>query len=73
MKFKPILFSALISAGVGAVFGLAVDQIAPSPYQSRTYSTLKRNYPLIGAIGGFLGGGVIAAVHLRNEQYERQE
>jgi hypothetical protein len=73
MRYKQIFFSALVSAGIGAVFGLAVTQIAPSPYQSKTYSTLNRNYPLFGAIAGFFGGGILSAVQQLNEQYDRQD
>lgn len=73
MDLKRLFFSALVCAGVGAVFGLAVDQIAPSPYQSESYSTLTHRYPLIGAIAGFFGGGVISAVQQLNEQSDRQE
>ncbi len=73
MNFKQIIFSAFISAGIGTVFGMAIDQIAPSPYQSKFYVTLDRNYPLIGAIAGFFGGGVISAIQQLNEDYDRRE
>ncbi len=72
MDIKRLLFSALICTGVGAVFGLAISIIAPSPYNTRGSTTLTRRYPLIGAIAGFVGGGVISAVSQLNEQYDRQ-
>lgn len=71
MDLKRLLFSALVCTGVGAVFGLAASLIAPSPFQSREYTSLNRRYPVIGAIAGFVGGGVISAVQQLNEQYER--
>jgi hypothetical protein len=72
MDGKRLLFSAIVCTGVGAVIGLAVTSIAPSPYQNEGYVALTRRYPLIGAIGGFIGGGVISAVQQLNEQYDRQ-
>lgn len=72
MALKRFLLSAIICAGVGVVFGLAAAQIAPPPYQSDNYTVLTRRYPWIGAIAGFLGGGLISAVQQLNEQYKRQ-
>lgn len=73
MSLKRLLFSAVICAGIGAVFGLAVAQIAPVPYQSEEYQALTNRYPWIGVVGGFLGGGLISAVQQLNEQSQRQE
>ncbi|MBF1999622.1 MAG: hypothetical protein IGS38_02750 [Synechococcales cyanobacterium M58_A2018_015] len=72
MDLKRLLFSALVCAGVGAVFGLAAAQISPSPYQSQNYINLTHRYPWIGAAAGFCGGGIISAVQQLNEQYDRQ-
>lgn len=72
MDLKRLFFSSLICAGIGAVFGLAITQIAPPPYQSDDYISLTRRYPLIGAIAGLFGGGIISAVQQLNEQYDRQ-
>ncbi|HEY9664653.1 MAG TPA: hypothetical protein V6C65_39935 [Allocoleopsis sp.] len=55
----------------GAVFGLVVDQIAPS-YQSESDSTLTHRYSWIGAIAEFIGSSVISAVQ-QNEPSDRQE
>ncbi|MCU0524292.1 MAG: hypothetical protein MUF72_05655 [Elainella sp. Prado103] len=68
MDLKRLFFSALICGGIGAVFGLAVTQIAPAPYQSENYTTLTQRYPLIGAIAGFFGGGIISVVQQLNER-----
>jgi hypothetical protein len=73
MKFKQVLFSAIVSAGIGAVVGLGVAEVAPPPYQSRIYTTVRRNYPLIGAIAGFLGGGIISAVQQLHKEYDRRD
>ncbi len=73
MNFKQIFFSGVVCAGVGSVIGLGVLQIAPSPYQSRDYRILNHNYPLIGALAGFLGGGVIAAIQQLHNEYDRRE
>jgi hypothetical protein len=72
MDVKRLLFAAIVCAGAGVVFGLAITHIAPSPYQNQGYATLTRRYPLIGAIAGFVGGGIISAVQQLNEQYDRQ-
>lgn len=72
MDLKRLFFASLVCAGVGFVFGLAVTLIAPSPYRSESYTTLTRRYPIVGAIAGFFGGGIISAVQQLNEQYDRQ-
>ena len=73
MDLKRLLFSALIGAGIGVVFGLAVSQVVPTQYQSEEYATLARQYPLIGAFAGFFGGGIISAIEQLNEQSDRQK
>ncbi len=73
MNIRRILFSALVTAGIGAVVGLGVAHIVTPRYQSQFYQTLPRRYPLFGAGTGFIYGACLEAIRQQKAQRDREE
>lgn len=58
MNVKLIIFSSLVTAGIGAVLGVATSEIATPKYESQLYKDLKDKYALIGTgLGLAVGAG----------------
>ncbi|MGF1478735.1 MAG: hypothetical protein ACFB4I_04520 [Cyanophyceae cyanobacterium] len=58
MNIRLIIFSSLVTTGIGAVFGLATAEIVAPKYESQFYQDLKDRYALIGAgLGLAIGAG----------------
>ncbi|PZV09093.1 MAG: hypothetical protein DCF22_19070 [Leptolyngbya sp.] len=56
MNKRRILFCGVITSAVGVGLGLVILQLAPTPYSSRMYCNLNRDYLIIGGITGLLLG-----------------
>jgi hypothetical protein len=61
MNIRLVLFSGLITAGIGAVVGLAAAKIGQRDfnqlrYEGQSYQELYKSYALIGAGLGFAAG-----------------
>jgi hypothetical protein len=74
MNYRKILFSAIITAMVGAVISLAALQIGNKDfnqpkYQSQAYKELREHYIHIGTILGFiLGAGQECVRQLKSKR-----
>lgn len=74
MNGKLILFSAVVTAGVGAVIGLGLAEVSSDSDSARASShSLHQRYAIIGTGIGFLfGTGLESARELKRQQ-DREE
>ncbi len=73
LNYRLILYSALMTALLGGLFGWAISYIGQPDleiqrYQSEFYQKLHRRYPLIGAGFGFAAGYFFAIVSQATKQ-----
>jgi len=74
MNVKLILFSAIVTAGVGAVIGLGVAEIRSASYFDRASShSLHQRYAIVGTGVGFLFGAGLESVRELKKQQDREE
>ncbi len=73
MNIRQIVGSAIVSAGVGAVLGLCIAQIAAPRFFSKEYQELPSKYPLIGAISAGMIGGCQCAIWQLKKQRDQEE
>ncbi|KAF3886018.1 MULTISPECIES: hypothetical protein [Nostocales] len=76
MNIKLIIFSGLITAGIGSVIGLAAAQIGQSnfnelKFEGQYYKDLHNRYALIGASVGLVVG--MAQECVREMKSQREE
>ncbi|WP_448574128.1 hypothetical protein [Trichothermofontia sp.] len=73
MNRKLILFSALLTALVGAVIGLATARMHHGRFASSLYQDLGRKYAIVGATAGLLVGAGQEAVRQLKYQRDAEE
>ena len=74
MNGKLILFSAIVTAGVGAVVGLGLAEMRSDSYSYRESSnSLHQRYTIIGTGIGFLVGAGLESVRELKKQQEKEE
>jgi hypothetical protein len=73
MNIRLILFSAVITAGVGVGLGLGVAEIAGPKFISETYRNVDTKYALVGAGLGLVVGGSQEAVRQLKKQRDAEE
>lgn len=56
MNNKLIFLSAIITAIVGAVLGIASAEMSNNRYQSRLYQNIHAKFALVGGVAGFIIG-----------------
>ncbi|MBW4698749.1 MAG: hypothetical protein KME03_12800 [Aphanocapsa lilacina HA4352-LM1] len=71
MNVKLIVFSAVITAIVGAVLGLGVAHLRPTPYTADLYQNLPQKYALVGAVAGLLIGAGQECLRQMQQQSQR--
>ncbi|AMW27813.1 MULTISPECIES: hypothetical protein [Arthrospira] len=82
MNIRLVIFSGIIMAGIGSVFGLAVSHIAAKPYQccgvvsvhndvGYSQSRHPQTYAVAGSMMGFVAGSVLEA--LRQAELEHKQ
>lgn len=73
MNRKLILFSALLTALVGAVIGLAAARMHHGRFASSLYQDLGRKYAIVGVTAGLLVGAGQEVVRQLKEQRDAEE
>ena len=78
MNGKLILFSAIITAGIGAVIGLGLAEMRSDSYPYRPSSrpssnSLHHRYAIVGTGIGFLIGAGLESVRELKKQQDREE
>ncbi len=73
MNRKLIVFSALFTAVVGAVIGLAAARMHHGRFASSLYQDLSRKYAIAGATAGLLVGAGQEAVRQLKYQRDAEE
>jgi hypothetical protein len=74
MNGKLILFSAIVTAGVGAVMGLGLAEMRSDSYFDRASShSLHQRYAIVGTGIGFLFGAGLESVRELKKQQDREE
>lgn len=74
MNGKLILFSAIVTAGVGAVIGLGLAEMRADSYSYRESSNSPhQRYAIVGTGIGFLVGAGLESVQELKKQQEREE
>lgn len=71
MNLKLIVFSAVVTATLGAAIGFIAAHLFPTPYMSEFYRNLDRKYAIVGGVGGLLVGATQEMI--RESQAEREE
>lgn len=73
MNIRQIIGSALVTAGIGAVVGLAAARIAAPKFVSKEYQDLPSTYPAIGAVAGAIAGSCQCAILQLKKQRDQEE
>jgi hypothetical protein len=73
MNIKLVIFSGIISAGIGAVVGLSASELARPKYQSNIYQNLHSKYAAAGAVVGLVAGTGQEAVRQLKKQRDKEE
>lgn len=82
MNIRIIIFSGIITALLGGIFGIAIAEITKQPYQCCPTEKMdlgfsrprrSRTYGIIGAIAGFTVGVVQASLRQTIEENENIE
>jgi hypothetical protein len=73
MNAKKIIFSGIITMTVGTGLGLVIVHLAPCPYESEFYKSLKDRYLAIGGVAGLLLGSSLEAVRQLKKERDREE
>lgn len=74
MNGKLILFSAIMTAGIGAVMGLVLTEIRSDFYSHHAVSkSLHHTYMIVGGGMGFLMGAGLESVRELKKQQDREE
>ncbi len=73
MNRKLILFSALFTALIGIVLGLAAARMHPNRFASSLYQNLDRKYMVVGATAGLLVGAGQEAIRQLKHQRDAEE
>jgi hypothetical protein len=73
MNIRQIIGSALVTAGIGAVVGLAAATIAAPKFVSKEYQDLPSTYPVIGAVAGAIAGSCQCAILQLKKQRDQEE
>jgi hypothetical protein len=73
MNSRLIVFSGLITAIVGAVFGLIASEAMNPPYESDVYRSIHQNYVVAGAVIGLTVGMSQECVRQLKHQQEKEQ
>lgn len=73
MNARLIVFSGIVTAGLGAVLGVVIASLAPCPYGSDLYKDLDQKYAIVGAISGLLVGASQEMIREAKEERDREE
>lgn len=73
MNIRLIVFSAIVTAVIGAGLGLATAEIAGPKFVSRAYQNASSKYALIGSGIGLIVGGSQEAVRQLKKQRDQEE
>jgi hypothetical protein len=73
INVRQVIGAAIITAGVGAVVGLGIAQIAAPQFVSKEYQELPAKYPVFGAIAGAIGGACQSAILQLKKQRDAEE
>lgn len=70
---KLIVFSAIVTAGVGGILGIATAEIAATRYTSEMYQNLNRRYLEVGIATGAVVGAAQEAIRQVKKQKDRED
>ena len=74
MNNKLVLLSAIITAIVGAIIGIAAAEMSNNKYQSRLYQDIPAKFALVGGVAGFIiGAGQESVRQLKAERDLEEE
>lgn len=76
MNYRLVVYSAMMTALIGGLFGWAMSYIGQPDlnrqrYESQFYQTLYRRYPLIGAGLGLVAGAGFAVISQTRKQRDK--
>lgn len=73
MNGRLIVFSAVLTAIVGSVVGVAAAEIAQPKFQSEMYRNLHPKYAVVGSIVGLVVGGSQEAIRQLKKQRDQED
>uniref|UniRef100_B8HPN5 Uncharacterized protein n=1 Tax=Cyanothece sp. (strain PCC 7425 / ATCC 29141) TaxID=395961 RepID=B8HPN5_CYAP4 len=74
MNIKLIIFSAVVTALVGAMLGVATSEIARTRFQSAIYREPQPKYAIVGGITGLVVGAAQESIRqLKKKQDEEDQ
>ncbi|MBW4695736.1 MAG: hypothetical protein KME27_28640 [Lyngbya sp. HA4199-MV5] len=73
MNTRRILFSSVVTSGIGVGLGLVMLSLAPCPYASDLYRNLKRDYLILGGVIGLLFGAGQETVRQLKRQCDEED
>lgn len=73
MNGRRILFSAIVTAVLGAVLGVVLVEIRPSHYADRAVHSSHLREAIVGAVVGLLAGAAQESVRELKHQQDRAE